>query len=67
MKNAIILIIVAIITLTAVFAIYRPDILEDTWLWIIGLIGPIIALLKETIRLISGFMNSLKKTIKTEK
>lgn len=42
MKRLLILFVVAILTLTVVFIIYRPDILEKIWLWVIGLIGPII-------------------------
>lgn len=28
-------------------AIYRPDVLEDVWLWIVGLIGPILGIIKK--------------------
>jgi len=60
MKHFIILLIVAVISLTVVFSIYRPDILEDVWLWIIGLIGPIIGIAKEGIKSISKFIQSLE-------
>jgi len=42
------------------FALYRPDILENIWLWIIGLIGPIIALIKEGIQYFSKLIKDLE-------
>lgn len=50
MKHALILVTVALITITIVFIIYRPDLIEKFWLWIVGLIGPIIGLLKEIVK-----------------
>ena len=38
------------------FLIYRPDLLEDIWLWIVGLIGPIIGFTKQGIRSIAKFI-----------
>ena len=58
MKHALILITIALITITVVFIIYRPDLIEKFWLWIIGLIGPILGFLREIILYI-------KKQIKT--
>ncbi len=63
MKRAIILIVVAIITLTIVFIVYRPDLLEKIWLWIIGLAGPIIGFSKKGIQLVIKFIKSLDKSI----
>ena len=40
-------------------ALYRPDLLEDIWLWIIGLIGPIIGFIREGIKSISKFFKEL--------
>jgi hypothetical protein len=40
-------------------AIYRPDLLEDIWLWIIGLIGPIIGFAREGIKSIGKFIKEL--------
>ena len=51
--HILILIIVALIALSVTFALYRPDILEAFWLWIVGLIGPIIALLRGGLRWIT--------------
>lgn len=50
MKHFIILLGVAAITLAVMFALYRPDILEDIWLWAVGLAGPIIGTLQHIIR-----------------
>ena len=59
MKHFVILLIVATITITIVLLVYRPDLLEDVWLWIIGLIGPIIGFAKGGIKSISKFIKSL--------
>ncbi|MEQ9403986.1 MAG: hypothetical protein RIM99_10390 [Cyclobacteriaceae bacterium] len=59
MKHALILILVALITITIILMIYRPDLLEDVWLWIVGLIGPIIGFVKEGIRAVNRFFKSL--------
>lgn len=53
MKHFLIVLIVAVITITIVFVIYRPDLLEDIWLWIIGLIGPIIGIVRKGLRSLS--------------
>jgi len=42
MKHFIIVLLAGIVTFTLILIIYRPDVLEAIWLWIIGLIGPII-------------------------
>lgn len=59
MKHFIIVLTVALITLLIMFAIYQPNILEDTWLWIIGLIGPIIGFLREIIKSLNKFFKEL--------
>lgn len=40
------LLLVALITFAAVLYVKRPDLLNDIWLWVIGLIAPIIGLFK---------------------
>lgn len=40
------LLLVALITFAAVLYVKRPDLLNEIWLWVIGLIAPIIALFK---------------------
>ena len=57
MKHFLILLLVAIITLTAVFLIYRPDLIEGIWLWAIGLIGPLIGYGKAGISAVRKFLN----------
>ncbi len=59
MKHFIIVLTVALITLSIMFAIYQPDILEDIWLWLIGLIGPIIGFLREIIKSLNKFFKEL--------
>ena len=49
MKHFLILIITALVALTIVFIIYRPDIIEDVWLWVIGLAAPAIGAGKKLI------------------
>lgn len=56
-----ILLIVALVTVTIVLALYRPDVLEDIWLWIIGLIGPIIAVIKRSYNSIVSYIKKLEK------
>lgn len=62
MKHFIIVLVVAMITLAIMFAIYRPDLLEDIWLWIIGLIGPIIGITQELIKSINKFFKKLDES-----
>lgn len=52
MKHFLILLTVGLVTLTIVFIIYRPDLVEKVWLWVIGLAGPAIAWIKKIIELI---------------
>ncbi|MEQ6166052.1 MULTISPECIES: hypothetical protein [unclassified Ekhidna] len=59
MRHALILILVALITISIVLVIYRPDLLEDVWLWLVGLIGPIIGFVKAIVKSISNFFKSL--------
>ena len=61
MKHFIIILIVAIITMAIMFALYRPDLLEDVWLWIVGLIGPIIAFIQRIIGSIQSYIKQLEK------
>jgi len=61
LKHLLILLIVAIITLTAVFILYLPDLLEDVWLWLIGLAGPIIGFSKRIIKSLASFFNSINQ------
>jgi hypothetical protein len=58
MRNLIVLIIVALVTITILLFLFNPEILTDIWLWIVGLIGPIIALFRGAIE---GLSNAFKK------
>jgi hypothetical protein len=58
MKHFIVVTLVALITLTIVFAIYRPDLLEVAWLWVVGLAGPAIAFVRAIMRKIQNFFRS---------
>lgn len=57
MKHLLILVLVTLVTLTIVFIVYRPDLLEDIWLWLIGLVGPIVGLGKAIIQKITNLFN----------
>lgn len=59
MKHALILLLVALITITIILMIYRPDLLEGVWLWVVGLIGPIVGFVKEGIKSINKYFKSL--------
>ena len=61
MKHFFILLTVALITLAILFALHRPDLLEDIWLWIIGLIGPIIAIGQRAITSVQTFVKKFEK------
>jgi len=59
MRHTLILVLVAIVTITIILLIYRPDLLEGVWLWLVGLIGPIIGFLKAITKSVSKFFKSL--------
>lgn len=60
-NHFVILLIVALITITIMLALYRPDLLENIWLWIIGLIGPIIAIIRRMISSVYTYLKKLEK------
>lgn len=47
MKRALILFLVAVITIVILLLIYNPDFIEKIWLWVVGLIGSIVALIQQ--------------------
>ncbi len=55
MRNFVVLGIIAIATLAVLVFIFNPQILSDIWLWLIGLMGPIIAVFKNGLDAISNF------------
>ena len=58
-----ILLIVSFVAVTVVLAIYRPDVLEDIWLWVIGLISTIIAIVKRSFNSIVSYIRKLDKNM----
>lgn len=75
----IILIIIAIGTFGIVYFIRNEDLLEDLWLWFIGLVGPVIAIINRILNYFSSLTakkdkvqkriidNAIKKTITKHK
>lgn len=59
MRHILILIVVALTTITIVLLIYRPDLIEDVWLWLVGLAGPIIGIVGRISKSISNFFKSI--------
>ncbi|MEM6642355.1 MAG: hypothetical protein AAF616_05205 [Bacteroidota bacterium] len=57
MKHFLIVTLAGVVTLTIVLAIYRVDILEDIWLWIVGLIGPIIGTIQRVSQKVLSLIN----------
>lgn len=53
MKRFFIVLVVALITVAVLLLIYNPGLLEKIWLWIIGLIGAIVAFLERSYKTIS--------------
>ena len=58
MKHFIIVLLAGIVTLTIVLSIYRIDLLEEWWLWIVGLIGPIIGGAKFFLKKIQTYLKT---------
>jgi hypothetical protein len=69
MKRIYTLIIIAVITFLIVLFVMRPDLLSNIWLWILGLIGPIIkggdALFKSGAKGIKNLFSDEKPTLAT--
>ena len=47
MKRALLLIVVALLAIAVLLFIFNPQVLEDIWLWIVGLVGYIIGFIKQ--------------------
>ncbi len=58
MKHFIIVLVVGMLTLAIMLLLYRPEVMEDVWLWLIGLIGTIIGAFK---KMIEGLQKYFKK------
>lgn len=57
MKHFILLLIVALLAIAVLLFIFNPELLEEIWLWIVGLIGVIISAIRN---LIDGIKNLFK-------
>lgn len=62
MKHFLVVVLVALVTIAIVLAIYRPDLLEDLWLWVVGLAAPAIAFAKGAVKKASTFFQSFSNT-----
>jgi hypothetical protein len=56
MRNFFILLIIAVVAITILLFLFNPEILADIWLWIIGLIGPIVALVRNGVKSIANLL-----------
>lgn len=66
MKRALILLLVGLFLVAVLLFIFNPQVLEEVWLWIIGLIGPIVAFFKRIGDWISGLFKNEKAKIPEE-
>ena len=62
MKHFIVVVLVALTTIAIVLAIYRPDLLEAAWLWVVGLAAPAIAFIRGLIRKVQKFFSSFDQS-----
>jgi predicted DNA-binding transcriptional regulator len=56
-----------VVTVVIVLLIYRPDIVEKWWLWVIGLAAPAAAWVKAIKEKIEEYLADLKKSKQTLK
>ena len=66
MRRFIFLILVVLAIFAILLFVYNPDLLEKIWLWIVGLIGVIIASIKRLIEAIVDFFREDKKEEKKQ-
>ena len=66
MKNAVIIVFVALAAVALLLFIYNPELLEKIYLWIIGLIGLIISVIKNAISGIADFFRDDEKDKRKE-
>ena len=66
MKRFFIILFVVIITIIILLLINRPEIINDIWLWIVGLIGVIVALFQRIADWIKKNIKDMQKTTATE-
>ncbi len=56
MKRLIIILSITIVAIAAVLLIYKPDIIKDIWLWVVGLIGVIVGYSQSLLQKIKGWV-----------
>ncbi|WP_417588760.1 DUF5675 family protein [Owenweeksia hongkongensis] len=68
MKRILFLLLVALVTLGVLLFIFNPEVIEKVWLWLIGLAGVIVTLMKKGIDWAKGLFNKPdnQKDSKTE-
>jgi predicted DNA-binding transcriptional regulator len=65
--HGLILLTTFVVTIVVVLLIYRPDIVEKWWLWVIGLAAPAAAWVKAIKEKIEEHLTDLKKLKQTQK
>lgn len=64
MKRILIIIIIALVTVAVMLLIFRPELLDNIWLWIVGLIGAIVGYSKTLIEKIKKWTGTDSETEK---
>ncbi|MFY0627597.1 MAG: hypothetical protein JXR07_14940 [Reichenbachiella sp.] len=59
MKHFLIVVIVGVVTLSVMLILYRPEVLEDIWLWVVGLIGPAVGLIQFIAESVQAFLKKI--------
>lgn len=67
MKHFAIVIVVALLAIALLLFLYNPGILEDVWLWIVGLIGVIISAIKNAIEGLKNLFKSDQQEVTSTK
>lgn len=66
MKRFLIVIIIALVTVGIMLLIFRPELLDDVWLWIVGLIGAIVGYARTLMEKIKKWTSSGTETEKQD-
>jgi cobalamin biosynthesis protein CobD/CbiB len=59
--HGLILLATFVVTVVIVLLIYRPDIVEKWWLWVIGLMAPVAGWIKVIKEKVEEYVTDLKK------
>lgn len=65
MKNFLFLLLIALLAVALLLFIFNPQVLQDIWLWIVGLVGPIAAGIKNGGQWLAGLFKGDKEEKKT--